>query len=327
LEDKIMPAILKPKPVSRFHTGYTIEQGATQGMLCNYYGCRVRMANFLNGWTQVTGGGSNRAIDFGSLFHGMLEAWYLAPEGSDPVDVSYDYAKEYRKGQLEDGADANDTEEDIAMMLGCFLAYTEKWKKSDAMKTWVALEKVFDVKFHGYRMRGRRDGLFKFSKSNGLWLTERKTFSRDDNLAAREACLNFDFQNQYYIVAAEEEYGEPVVGVEYDMIRKPGLKNWDSPKDLTKRVVEDAMARPDFYFRRYEIVYPASQIKKFREEELLPKFQEFEKWVSGDKTYATFRNQPNACYGKWNCSYIAACANDGFSGYDQSGELFGELQD
>ena len=316
--------------------------GVTQSMLQNYFACRQRAKFSLDGWRRV--GGSKRAIEFGNLFHFLLEKWYSAkPSASASASASASTsffetcADQWLVRAAKIGDDLQAVEEDLARAAPVFRGYIDYWSKADRQKTWVELEETFDViyqMFPGwtgkYRLRGRCDGIFysKKQRSREYWLFETKTKGviSEDTISA---ALAFDFQNQFYITAKELETRKKITGVVYNVIRRPGAKlnAAGDIQELGGRIKADVEKQPDHYFKRFEVPYPREILKKFKEKELPNKLLEFNAWWNGF-LYCTFKNQ-SACVSRWNCEYLDACAdcNGKMVGYVQDGRLFPELED
>ena len=95
-------------------------------------------------------------------------------------------------------------------------------------------------------------------------------------------------------------------------------------ESFRQRIADDIVARPDFYFIRYEVVYTKKRME-WAAQELATKLQMFAEWVDGKGV--TYRNQA-ACTGKWNCAYLSACASDSMAGFERDAEFtYHELED
>jgi hypothetical protein len=100
-------------------------------------------------------------------------------------------------------------------------------------------------------IRGRFDAVLE--TSDGLWIMEDKTKSVIQPRI--QQYLPFDLQTGIYRYAAEKKFGKPVVGVLYNIIRRPGLKQKDGQpdRDFQNRIAADIRDRPDHYFLRYHV--------------------------------------------------------------------------
>ena len=295
--------------------------GVTQSLLSVFMSCRKKAKFVLDGWEKPR---NKAALIFGSFFHWLIEehVMNIAHEG---VGLSTSFQKletEWRqKIQSEGEIDPDAMELYIAMAYSLFEPYCDYWKKKDEAYEWVGVEAQFDVQLAtGYKMRGMRDGIFR--KNGKLWVLETKTASRIDEETLGQT-LNYDLQTLYYVLATELEFKEPVAGVIYNVIRKPQLrqKKDESFPEYARRMQEDVQARPEFYFKRFELAYTKKR-KLMEAEELKQKFMEMELWLKGE--LPTVKNQ-TSCVGKWACDFVSACATNKMAGYTQTRELFGEL--
>lgn len=314
---------------------YRIEDGVTQSLLSDWVGCRQRCRYSLDGWRAPS---SKEGLEFGSLFHWMLEQAYTLVRSREirSVRAAIDafepllkrYMGRYEQRRNESSLAPQTMELLAAQAEGVWAGYCMMWKHDFTKRKWISLESKFDVQFMDmFRLRGMRDGLFQNGKD--LWLLETKTKSRwDPNELAMT--LGFDFQNLYYLTATTlelEAAGKPskIDGVLYNVIRRPQIKP-DKDNNLAayvKRIKEDVQVRPDFYFSRSENTYLQRDQRAFRDE-LFAKLCEFRQWL--EEELPTYKNE-QACVGRWACSYIKACSTGSLRGYTQDGRMFEELEE
>lgn len=268
--------------------------------------------------------GFNAAIEFGNLFHYLLETGYTSLMNGKPVP-SYDtLARAWRRHAMKQGMDAAFVEELLGKAMGLWGPYWERYSAEDTRKNWVALEEVFHVPYKGVPLRGKRDGLFRYAGKTPLWIMEHKTKGQ---ISENEitSVLNFDFQNQFYLAATMLERGECPKGVLYNVIRNPGLKfgKTETLSQYAKRIAKAVEGDPDHYFKRYELAYPQSQIEEFLEGELEWKIQQFILNYRGHRPTYPFQS---GCVGRGACIYLQACSSGVMEGYIQKA-LFQELQE
>lgn len=190
-----------------------------------------------------------------------------------------------------------------------FRVYIPRYKKDFLKTKWIGLETQFNVKFFGFRLKGKRDGLAQVGK--GLWLLENKSMSQiAGNLLDT---LGFDFQNSVYLIATEIELAKELDGMIYNIIRKPNIKQnqKETYEEYFERLEAEIRKKPSHYFQRFELRYPRPVIDNLRDE-LKDKLIEFKMWREGK--LGTFKNQ-RACKAKWNCEFIPACASNSLNGY------------
>jgi len=307
---------LKDKP-------YTIEDGVTQSLLSTWVDCRQRAAFMLDGWQKDA---PKRALQFGGLMHNILEKWYLQKAKGSAEKVFAEVEKKWRKSAIRDGDNMNDVEGDIGMAEALFHPYVDFWGVADRDRKWVEVEGTFDVEWRGFRLRGKRDGIYRHKKKG--WLLETKTTSRIDEEEMNDG-LNFNFQNLFYLIANREQLNEPIQGVLYNLVRKPGikLKQTESLPEFRQRMYQVVLDDPEKYFVRYEVAYPAKRVKAF-EDELEAKLHDFSVWLdrANSGCVDTYKNE-SACIKKWKCSYLSACGKNNYVGYNQDGRMFSELDD
>jgi hypothetical protein len=165
-------------------------------------------------------------------------------------------------------------------------AYLNWWETKQGIETlddceFVALEE--DFKFphklpdgNEVILRGRIDGILRYRGK--LWLMENKTKSVvDDRLADY---LPHDMQTMMYCHCIQMKYGEPVEGILYNVIRRPGLKlkkDGDVP-ELLNRIREDLETRPEFYFLRWNVYLADGDTNRWVDRVLNPILQNVRLW-------------------------------------------------
>jgi hypothetical protein len=296
---------------------YVLSDGVTQSMLAAFLSCRQRMRYILDHWESEAFGNS---AERGNAFHLLLEKWYSGL-WKEHLPCMNENLKQWQEELRKRGpVDPNSMEDTLAFCEALFPEYVKRWQKSDALYKWVALEQVFDQKFKGFRLRGKMDGLLKLNGK--LWLFETKTKATIEEDSMLDA-LAFDFQNLFYLTVLAEA-GTPAIGVIYNIIRKPGLrqKKDEDRQQFAQRMIEDVAERPDHYFKRYEIRYTKEAVANFRKE-LELKLDDFKYWLMGEEAH--YRNE-SVCIGRFKCPFLRACATGSMVGYKQTRELFSELK-
>jgi hypothetical protein len=316
---------------------YDISEGITQSMLATWTHCRQNCHYYLDGWRPE---GSTEALEYGTLFHFLLEHVYSAVRAGEITSAKQAiaafeklvkrYVKKHKNRIVGTSLDLPKFELMLTQAEGTWPGYCRMWKNdfTRAVK-WRELESVFDVEFHGFRLRGMMDGLREVKKQ--LQLLENKTKGRwnQDSLDRK---LGFDFQNQYYLLAANLSLATRGVDrtldtVLYNVIRRPEIKPDKSGSlgKYLKRLREDVASRPNFYFVRREAFYGKKRRAEF-EKQLLAKLMGFTRWIAGKEL--TYRNE-EACIGRYTCKYLECCgAGDGrMRRCKRNGRLFEELEE
>lgn len=316
-----------------FPDDYSLQEvGISQSLMSQYQRCRRAFLLSLNRWTDPSKG---RKTGFGSLFHEMLDKLYnyFNETGKIPsrklfkIWIEEFTSSEKTAGQLS-GKRIREVERDKAVCLLLLCEYVKYYEERDfnQRKKFFWIEHTFAVKFHGFLLRGKRDGHFytmRNGKKHRRWVMEHKTKSRF-NMDELLKHLTFDFQNLFYITADEIESGESVRGVLYNIVRNP-QKRWTLDMTLKEYIValkQDVQRKPSHYFIRTELLYTENDKKVFKRD-LRYKLQEAEQVLKGN--YPVYKNEHN-CIGKWTCDFLNACSCGLLSGYKQKEVLFTELQ-
>lgn len=321
-----MPLIRLTKPN---RPKYVISDGITQSMLSAFLTCRQKSTFQIEGWENS--GTNNSAYQRGDYFHYLLEMWYsgkitkglVYEEGLIDVFINKCEHLWIKKQSKTRVLNQDDLIETFSMAYAIFPEYVKYWRASDINKTWEELEQVFDTVWQGYRLRGKRDGLFKYIKQGSRWLFETKTKGAIEEELMLDI-LGFDFQNLFYLTNLKIE-NKPASGVVYNIIRKPSLKQHkkETKEEFIARIAEDVKTRPKHYFKRYEVAYAPQMVNSF-EAQLKMKLDLFKEVIEGRQPI--FRNE-SACTSTWmKCPYIKACSSGNLFGYTQTREMFRELQ-
>jgi hypothetical protein len=306
-----MPRIESRKP-------YTLDDGITQSMLATFLTCREKSRLQLEGWQSD---GFMVAAHRGDLFHKLLEEQYTRKEPlTDEQAVKFvDHVASKWLDKLKKAGPINPfaVEDTKACASALFPHYVKTWRKVDAKFKVEACEEVFDVKWKGFRLRGKFDMVYSIGKR---WLFETKSKATIDSEILD--ALEIDFQNLFYLTALKI-MGRPAIGVNYNIIRKPGHKQKKNEdlKTFTARLEGEVIKNPGHFFKRYEVIYTLQQIERF-EKELYFLLVDFGKWVKGE--LPTYRNQ-TACIGRMKCPFLKYCSSGSFVGFSKTRVLFREL--
>lgn len=321
------PAASPPVP------GYDpMEEGVTQSMLSLWASCREASRMALNG-LQIPGKRS-RYIEYGNLWHALFDAHYRSLRAGDgPLKkdamtaVIEDWEHRNEQTPALDAEAFGDIQRDAALASVLFPVYAVHYRKDEQL-VWEQVEQTFDLRWEGYRLRGKRDGAFRLPSlrkggKGSLWLFETKTKSQVSERTIGDV-LAFDFQLQLYTLTLEEETGESVAGAVYNVVRTPGLKQGktETLQEYVLRVAKDVSERPDHYFMRWEVPNDSDAKARFRRD-LLTKLREFASWASGAGPH--YRNE-RACAHFGACPYLQACSAGNIEGYVALGRRFSELE-
>ena len=264
---------------------------------------------YVEGWTSRR---ISVSLEFGSLIHYCLEKQFnfsTPEECATTVCQSY---YDYRSKTVLNSTERDSLDFVCRLAVATFPAYCRFWYSDDQSIDWLSREQKFSVPYtlpNGIvvNLRGMRDGVFRLKKSLGIF--ETKTKSRIDEREIVSG-LRADMQTLFYVVATREEIGELPSRIEYNIIRRSGLKprKNEPMTDFISRIKDDVNSRPEHYFQRYEVTLLKSDITRFEEETLQPELMALHRWWEGVKKnplgkrrfdYPYHRRNLNALVGKY----------------------------
>lgn len=247
---------------------------------------------------------------FGSLSHEMLDLYYRTEWKDQPMTIE---ELEVFFGMVADGfitedhkmvigVEQVDIEKymAIALVSGYVVKFGDSEKESFAQ---VYPEQEFSQVYNGWTLRGKIDGVVQLGDGSA-WQLEHKTKSRIDEEGITTT-LQFDFQNLFYCFVLEELMGTPIKGIVYNVLRKPALRRGktETPKEFVTRVREDIIARQDWYFMRYEVIYSKRDKAQFKKN-LDDILQEVDLFLEGG--LADVQN-PAHCLTPFTCTFLDVC--------------------
>lgn len=215
--------------------------------------------------------------------------------------------------------DANAANElHAATAKGLMTGYHAKW--CDAGWTTIATEREFLLPIvnpdsgrisRTFNYAGKFDGIVEHHGQ--LFLLEHKTASDsiEDPNAPYWQRLDIDAQIDLYCLA-NVQLEQPVVGVLYDVVRKPGIRpkqvkgegRVETAAEYAERLGQDTLERPNFYYGRRVIYRTGGQLVEAAGE----MWAIAKELLGARKQNAHYRN-PNACLA-WNrpCEYLPICS-------------------
>lgn len=312
--------------------------GVTQSVLSTFMKCRQHSKLSLDGWSRKE---SSPSLQFGTMTHNILEKVYgekkrdEAPTVKEIERLIDDQINNWFKNE---GIPANDKTAQQLEFHGAKLSallpeYFVKWGKEDFKKIqWIALEKEFTLPIQvivggqtrTVTIRGKRDGEYKVNPN--IYLFETKTKAQIDE-GTITALLYSDFQTNIYSLALKHDYGKYPKGTRYNILRNPGSKphKGEDLKAFSKRLQGEIQKDRDYYFIRYQIYKPKSELISFQENDLQVILQDFVNWRLGD--VPTYKNT-TACMGKYGaCSMLPICFRNDYRGHHQRKKIFSELSE
>jgi hypothetical protein len=288
----------------------------------------------LAGWAQIK---PAPYMQFGEMAHNILEEVYTearegrkhtpdATEIKTRIDtVVRKLAKEY--GQKADKDFYDKLEYNAALLEAVLPGYFKYWEKEDFNKIkWVEAEKEFQFMLplepeNGVAIKGKRDAMYEMA--NSYYLFETKTKAQIDENTIQEL-LAFDFQTDLYSLAVEKDYGKYPAGCRYNIIRRPGNKlgKTETLPAFIKRVSQEVLSRPEYYFIRYKIDISKKKMELFQRE-LVQIVKEFQDWQN--KKLPTYKNTYSCISRYGSCQYLGICANGDYAGFYQRQTVHPEL--
>lgn len=260
------------------------KDGLTQGSINLFLQCREQFRlHYCEGWSKTL---DSDAIEFGSVFHHALALYHAESIAIDHGIIDYQESKptlnslsaKQRQNMLLLHAQ-------VKILLEQYIKF---WGKVDDPKKWVVREETFNIPYPegtlnrqyaeaDIPLRGRFDGIFRKGKS--LWLHETKTKGRIDEEAIQLG-LPFDTQTMLYMYAAEQQLGEKIAGVCYDVIRRPAFRQGKNkaPEVFLDRVAKDVAKQPKHYFMRWDCTLLKGDLQRWVDRQLDPILIEIRDW-------------------------------------------------
>ena len=280
--------------------------GISQSAMKTFMSCRRKWMMNIAGLEKKD---KQKNTHFGTIVHEMLDQVYQKLDKL-PQDKIEKFVRQRLNQYLKKHADeifvgGQQYEMEKEMCVAITTAYFDFFKRDRKNFTEMIPEQEFAIPYKGVTLRGKIDGLLRLKKK-GRWQMEHKTKSRWDEESGLTA-LQFDFQNLMYSFAADTLSDEPVKGVLYNVIRKPGLrmKQDEGPKEFLDRVKADIASRPEWYFMRYEIVYTKKEKANFKEQ-LDGIIGELKMFCDGK--LPDVQNQAH-CLFPFRCEFLNVCAS------------------
>jgi hypothetical protein len=308
--------------------------GITQSLLTRFLECRQKAAYDLEGWTPRT---TPASMTQGTIGHGVLQLVYEAHRTGELKGVPDEvYIKKTIKlveevWKKENPKVSKQMAQDLEMaslLVGAVLPeYFKFWKDDFKTIKWEKLEGSFKVPYSvkdGRKtfLKGKMDGVFK---RKGLWLFESK-FKGMINEGDIIDTLAIDLQVLLYLSVLRILHKQTPEGVLYNVVRRPGLKlgKAESLVKFAKRVREDVVGRPEWYFYRFEVSTSKKELEKWGVQ-LEGLVKDFMDWRDGK--VATYNN-PNSCVSKYGrCWGLTPCVSGDFFSLQKRKTVFRELEE
>lgn len=325
------------KTIKPIYSYNLFKDGLTQSALSTFLQCPQKFKRYmLDGFVSER---STFALDFGNIFHYVLDQVYTNFKEADSVDSAIDRAKEALAAGYEETLEKikginlinGDIEEELfetyALARVVAIHYMQKWFKEDKKKNWVSLEHKFENIYRGreekyaVKLKGKIDGVFSSGKE--LSLLETKTKGQ---IIEREITdiLTFDLQNFFYLLNAKLIYGRMPTTVLYNVVRRPQLRRGKNETQaiFLQRVDKDIEDRSDFYFMRWPVSITKADFNDWEAEFKMM----LDRLVDTYLNNLYYKNSMACTGGKGTCQYLGLCARNDIFGLKRREVLFPELE-
>lgn len=268
--------------------------GLTYSLLSKFVVCPERFRlSAVEGWEES---GLKTALEFGNAFHYALE------KSPQPYEKSLN---EFQRSKLEGASIRPNEREDLevlmAMVAGLLHGYQRVWEKDHSSMRFLYQEQTFeffypltmdDGRVQNIRLRGKWDGVFREVRDNNrLWLLETKTKDDIDSDGLART-LPQDLQTMLYCLSIEKALKEPVSGVLYNVVKRPGIRPkkggktgmCESIRDYELRLKEDVLTRPDFYYHRFVVQLSPGDLDRWCVQTFDPLLRHVVRWWDSIKT-------------------------------------------
>lgn len=269
------------------------KDGVTYSFLNEFMLCREQARlSYVEGYTRD---GVTEALEFGSLFHKGMEVVASGKSVKSALAAITKEAADITKQRRLKQRDANTILELATKAKIIFPWYHEYWKQKKGHEfrgKMVAQEESFRLEhridYHRLDdkggklsrivvLRGRFDAVLRLNGQ--LWLMENKTKSQIDE-EGLTASLKQDLQTMLYCHAIKMKWGEAPVGVLYNVIRRPQLRQKQSEtlQEFYQRLEDEVRGDPDRFFMRWEVNFGPKDIERWVERSLNPILMQVCSW-------------------------------------------------
>ncbi len=300
---------------------YCIERdGITASLLTEYLLCKRKFLYSINRWTSK----DQKSFLFGSLSHDILEQLYKSKNPKN-FDITSHIIKDY---------DESNYSIDIPILVILLNKYKEYFKNDFEKYTEFNPESEFDIKWNGFRLRGKRDLLYRNKETDTLGIMEHKNYSEISSDEIMQQVLKINLQILFYTVVSEIEFQEEVGEVQYNILRVPRYKvsEGETEDEFLNRFEKEVNKKPEHFFKRYPIVFTRQQKKEFRAElsyaldDIHSMLSDCSHYTNNSLKEAFYRNHTACKARQYQCSFLESCTNNKMINCKQKERLFSELK-
>lgn len=253
------------------------EHGITYSSLSKFIVCRERFRiRYVEGLSPDT---NKAAMEFGTIFHKALELHAKGMTTTKIISALRRTASTKKKGTKKPTFDPLLTR--IASSMIPY--YQDYWKEVLGKLDYFEGEQEFEFMYQCATgkvvpIRGKRDEGFR--KDGKIWLQENKTKGQipEDQIIQT---LSHMLQPMMYLLSFKHDHPtEELGGILYNVIRKPQLKKGakESETAYVKRICSDIEARPDHYFKMFEVEIDDNHLKEWEHRHFDPLVSQLTIW-------------------------------------------------
>lgn len=282
---------------------------------------RLHQISYVRGYRPVA---KSYALDWGTLMHKALEAWWLMHGSNRP-----EHALEAASVAIHD-SDAPDLDKVKARVL--MAGYDARWSGAMADYDVIAVEQEFRYPARDYDLGGKIDGIIRQRSTGRVFLLEHKNTSSDFGVSSDYwRKLRMEPQISQYVRGARA-LGYEVNGCLWDVLRRPEQKPYqakpeasrkytkegklyanqraedETPEEYAARLTELICASPQDWYARQEVVRLPEEMEAF-DDDVMAIAQDCVRAV--DPFHHAPRN-PGSCH-RFNrpCEYLPVCSGAG----------------
>lgn len=323
------------------------KNGLTQSMISTFQDCPRKVHYKMREGLKL--GAFNHALDFGTLFHAVLDAVYSRKIGASKrfifsqweVVVASELHKLYAAAMQElDPSEYSKFELMHGLCATLLPHYIKKYYEEDNKAQIIDVEKEFCFPYkmrnsETIMIRGKIDRVDKIGDE--IWLFETKTKTSIDKMGdwsvnAVVETMSYQTQACIYALACEYLYGKVASGIKYNLVKRPGQEfkgtYYNKPETMLQffeRVDKDITAKPE-YFNRYNISLHKNELKTWRDTDLDYWIENLFEWSQGNRGIGA-RNQQSCSKYRKPCEFLNICANNDRSRYTKRDKVFSELEE
>lgn len=287
--------------------------GINQSGLALWLACRHQF------WLQYVCGYNmdvyNQSIEFGNVFHWLIEQWL----GGRLKDAAADLRKRYHPAWMkgwENLSSSAKAEQEINYCVAVALwPHYAKIYAADKKRKWKSVEGQFSAIIKPdkkqIKIYGTQDGAFQ--EGEALRLRDTKTSSRITEREIAET-MGYNFQLLIYALAWFINAGKCPASIEHDVIRRTTSKphKGESLQAFTRRISKEVAKKPAYFFFRVRHPLKERELCRFRDFVLIPMLRDLERWACGAGEHYPNLNSLLTKYGP--CRLFTPITTNNFAG-------------